>query len=304
MKPAAPVLALLALLLLPPPRSATAAEQAILVPAHSHGWWIGDVIPVRATVLLEQGFRIDPASLPQPGALDYWLDLRGVTVVDETGRDGRRLHRIEFTYQTFYAPLEPRAMTIPPRTLAFVRDGQRLSVTVPAWSFVTSPLREIMAPSRPEAMKPDAVAAMINVRPQEWRAALSAGLALLALLLLARHRAWGPFARPDRPFAAAAADIRRLNRRGAGAAAQRAAFLALHRAFDRASGHRLVAADVAGFLAVRPQYRPLSAEISGFFTASRSLFFGRAPEQALARCSTAALAGLARRLARAERGRP
>jgi mxaA protein len=97
---------------------------------------------------------------------------------------------------------------------------------------------------------------------------------LLALALLAYHQAWWPFRlRPERPFTRAARAIKeRLAEDGLGG--YRDGLLDLHRAFDVAAGHRLLAEDVPEFLSRHHEFQPLAGEITRFFATSRRAFFG------------------------------
>ncbi len=302
---AAPLAALAALAVVAGPAAAADPTVDARFP-RSHGWWIGDILPVEATVEIDADRALDPASLPRPRAVTYWLDLRDVRVDDLGSRDGRRHYRLAFDYQTFYAPLEPKALTIPPVALRLAgEDGG--TVTVPPFTFVSAPLREIMAPTVLEALAPLRPIAVVDTRPAQWGAGLGGLTALAALVGLAWHRAIGPFSRrPARPFSRAARAMRPHLARG-GAEDLRAAHLALHRAFDAALGRRMIAADVDGFLAARPDLAAAGDDVRRFFEGSGRLFFGRAGSgtgQEAPALAAAALGGLARRLAALERSRP
>ena len=233
----------------------------------------GDVLPVTATLQVDAELELDPASLPRPGPVTYWLDLRSVTLEEDTVADGQRTIVLGLRYQTFYAPLEPKEMKVPAVALELIGGGGRVSLDIPDWSFVTSPIREIMAPSTPAAMAPDSRIGVIDTYPAQMRAIAGLVVGLLALVALAWHRGIGPFARRSRPFALAAGQVRRLMRKDP-AAGYRAALLSLHRAFDAAFGRRLLAGDVDAFVAGRPSFGGLATELAAFFAASRALFFG------------------------------
>lgn len=272
--------------------SAPAAAEVELRadPPRGHGWWLGDRLTHVATLLPPPGFALDPASLPRPRAVAYWLDLTGVRTepVRIDGRDGLR---IVTDWQNFYAALEPVARDVPPYALRFLGpDGAVETAEVPGWSFVTSPIRPILAPSTPDALQPDA-----GITPPRTAALTRAlpGFGLLALLALAGlafNQGWWPFhARPGRPFTRAARALRR-------AGDPRGRMLALHRGLDAANGAPLLGPDLPGFLARRPEFAPLRAELDAFFASSGRLFFGDG-------VAGTDPAPLARRLAAIERGR-
>ena len=260
-------------------------------PPRAYGWWLGDTLTHVVTLVPPPGFTLDPASLPRPRAVEYWLDLTAVRTeaVRIEGRDGAR---IITEWQNFYAALEPARRDVPPWEARFLgADGAAETARVPGWSFVTSPIRPILAPSNPAALQPDAGIAPLPAG-RYARASLGFGLlALLALAGLAFDQGWWPFhARPERPFTRALARLRR-------APDARGRMLALHRGLDAAHGAPLLAADLPGFLAAHPEFAPLRAELEAFFARSARLFFGDGGGEA------ADALPLARRLAAIERGR-
>ncbi len=124
---------------------------------------------------------------------------------------------------------------------------------------------------------------------------------MLSLLLLVRHRAWWPFERrARRPFTQASRLIRALADRDGERNAYRPSLLALHRAFDETAEQRLLAEDVARFLADHPALRDRSADIGRFFESSRRAFFADDLTGALATLPPGALAALAADLAQSE----
>ncbi len=290
-------------LMLLPSAAVLAQEPAVTVatPQH-HGWWIGDVLPITATLRVDPGIDLDPSSLPRPGPVTYWLDLRSVAIERDAVEAGQRTIVLGLEYQTFYTPLEPKEMTVPAVPLDFVGGGgARSSLELSSWSFVTSPIREIMEASTPAAMAPDSRLSVIDTFPAQMRAAGGLVVCLLALLALAWHHGIGPFARRSRPLASAAGQVRRLMRKEQ-AESYRAALLVLHRALDATFERRLLADDVGTFLARRPRFGGLGEELSAFFSASRALFFGAGDGEAHRRMPPQDLVRLANRLAAAERG--
>nr|USU31882.1 nonribosomal peptide synthetase MxaA [Methylobacterium sp. OTU13CASTA1] len=272
------------------------------------GYVLGDLVRAQADIVVDAGFTLQRASLPQAGSLAYWLDLRDLRVEDSVAGDARRV-RIFLTYQSFYAALDARALEIPGFAVTFESASAHGATTttaqVPAWQFTISPLREVVPPAREnpaDYMRPDGRVAAVDVQPLWWRAGGVAALALLAFGALARDRAWGPFrARRGRPFGAALASLRRLARRPDADAAYGDALRALHRGLDATDGRRVLADDLPGFLARHPAYRPDAAGLRDLLAASRLAFFGPGPAAARAALPWPQLEALARRLAAAER---
>ncbi|SEA96598.1 nonribosomal peptide synthetase MxaA [Rubrimonas cliftonensis] len=262
--------------------AAATAQELVHTPPRVHGWWMGDVLEER--LALPEGWRVDPASLPRPRAVEYWLDLRAVTVVEG---------EIVLEWQTFYSPLEPLERRVPPTPLRLIGpDGPR-DYSAPGFTFVTAPIRPILAPSSPDQLRPDADFIGQDARGAQARTAAFAALALAALAGLARHQAWPPFRpRPARPLTAAARAVARLGDDGL------AAMRALHRGLDAAAGRALASDGLDAFLSARPELAHCAERLRTFFARSDAAFFAAAPAP-----SAAEIAELARALADAERGR-
>lgn len=266
------------------------------------GYFIGDSFAHEAIIELDPAASLDPASLPRPGPLTYWLELTDSTLEDLGADAMARRYRLRLRYQTFYAPLEPRMLATPGLSLAVLDGDRRSSVQVPAWSFLMSPLREIVSTRAGAslALRPDVTRGAHDLTMAHRVAAASAVVASAALLALAWVRGWG-FGRRHRPFAAAAREVARRLAATQGPEGYLASLLVLHRAFDVAAGRRLLADDVASFLDSRPGLRGIARETSEFFEASRQAFFGAGAEPASAVLSRRDLAAFARRLAKLER---
>lgn len=307
MAPCRLALPLLALLGLAAPAAAQVRSVELYAP-RPFGWLIGDALALRAEIVLDAPYALDPASLPQPRPLDYWLDLKQARLTDRGAADGRHRYTLELVYQTFYAPLEPRRLVIPAMSLSAVDGAQRAGVDIPSWSFVTSPLRALSSAADPQAMvpRPDLVPQPIPTRGTAAALAATLALALVASTVLAWQAGWGPFGRRrSRPFSRAARGILHALARSSTSLhsldAYRDALRSLHRAFDSTSGKGVFAEDLPAFLAAHPAFRAAEPDIRRLFDASRRTFFGEDPEGAARALPPADLAAIARRLRSAER---
>lgn len=288
------------------------------MPAHAHaevrsvhtleprafGYFLGDTLERIVEIETGPDDEIVSASLPRTGASNYWLEVRSVETDAERHGDGR-LHRVKITYQTFYAPIDPRKVTIPAAEVMVRGPGGSQTAAIPAFTFIMSPIREIFPEKSGETaetfLRPDAPAEMRRSGGLRTAALVAAALSALFLILLARDLAWWPFhMRPARPFSRAAREIGRALANG-GADGYRAALLALHRAFDTAAGHRLMAADVDTFLAAHPEHDDSRSLVERFFAASRAVFFGDTPREGETQLPPTELKELAASLARQER---
>ncbi|GJD90470.1 hypothetical protein BHAOGJBA_4009 [Methylobacterium hispanicum] len=268
------------------------------------GYFLGDLVEATVAVEAEPGFALQASSLPQAGPVTYWLDLRRV----ETRQEGTR-HILHLTYQTFYAAIDARSLEVPGFPLVLTRGADHGSTTapveVPGWSLGLSPLREVQPARRADPadyLRPDGLGPRLDPIPAR-NAALGLGVAgLLALVLLARDRAWWPFRpRPARAFADAARRLAALARGPESEAGYREGLLALHRGLDAKAGHRLLADDLDDFLARHPAFRAQREGLARFFAASRIAFFGGSVAEARDRLPLAEAGATARALAAAER---
>lgn len=285
-------------------RAAAEVRAVHTIEPRPFGYFLGDTL--ERTVEIETGpdDEIVPASLPRTGPSNYWLEVRSVETSTAPHGDGR-LHTLKITYQTFYAPIDPRKMTIPSAEIVVRGPSGSDTAAIPPFTFIMSPIREIFPEKSGETaetfLRPDAPAEpRPSGRLRTW-ALIAAGLSALFLVLLARDLAWWPFhKRPARPFSRAVREIAGALARG-GTDGYRAALLALHRAFDTAAGHRLLAADLDTFLATHPEHDASRSLVERFFDASRAVFFGDAPREGETRLPPTELKELAATLARQER---
>lgn len=282
-----------------------AATVRMLEP-RSYGYFVGDVFRRVAEIDVQPSFRLEPSSLPAPGRLNYWLDLKAVGISEATA-EGVGRYRIDLDYQNFYVPLQPTRLAVPGATISFTDGKTTIEADIPAWSFVGAALREI-APEKPAEgpagyLQPDATPRFIPTGRPRAILAMALGSLAVFLTLLAHHMAWGPFrARPQRPFTSAA---RAIKSRFAGARndeAYRASLLDLHRAFDQSAGRRVLAEDVPDFIRGHQAFQPFNTEITRFFAASRRAFFGNDVDGAAKSMPAQDVALLGAKLGEAERG--
>jgi mxaA protein len=269
------------------------------------GYFLGDVLRRDIELTLKPGAHVEAASIPQPGPVNYWLDLRTVDT-GESSIGGSTRVRIELQYQAYYAPLDPRRLTVPGFTLKIADSAGSEDAHVPDWNFVISPLREIIPGKETESpavkLRPDAPSRLMSTADQRTALTASAAVALATLVLLAAYYAWGPFRRrPGRPFTRVARVLKRTPAQPAGDTDYREALLKLHRAFDETAGRRLLPDDIDTFLHEHPQFAPLAPDIERLFASSRKTFYGNDITSARTAMPLAAIAALSAQLGRSER---
>lgn len=269
------------------------------------GFFAGDLVEANIDLIVAAGAEIETASLPHPGPIDYWLDLRSIDVEKRTEGPNWR-YTLKLFYQNFYDALDARPQEIPAFSVAFTIGGTTVSADVQAWTIGVSALREVAPPVKEDPkdyMRPDRAAPLIKVAPL-WRATGAAAFAaVLALAVLAYDRAWWPFRAPKaRPFGDAARRLRRLRGRGV-EEAYIEALLILHRGIDQTDGRRVLADDAGAFLQRHPVFAPMGDSLARFFAASREAFFKSQPDRSRSDLPFGALETFARKMAAAERTR-
>lgn len=270
------------------------------------GFFAGDLVEAEVDLIVAAGAVMEPASLPHPGPIDYWLDLRSIDV-EKRAEGSNWRYTLKLLYQNFYDALDARPQEIPAFSVAFTKGGTTESADVQAWTIGVSPLREVAPPVKEDPkdyMRADEAAPLIKVAPLWRAAAVVAFAAALALAVLAYDRVWWPFRAPKaRPFGDAARRLRRLRRRSAEEGYVEA-LLILHRGIDQTDGRRVLADDAAAFLQRHPVFAPMGDSLARFFAASREAFFSNAPERSRSELPFDAVETFARKMAAAERTRP
>jgi mxaA protein len=293
------------LIFLGAPLAAQAQVQSVnLITPRLFGHFVGDVLSAEVDVRVDDGVELVPASVPQPGPLNQWLELSHSRV--ETASDhGAKLYRLFFDYQTFYPALDARQLDIPGITLSFKSGDHIYPAEVPGWSFGISPLREILPPAKASGgqyMQPDVLPSHYDVRREIYFALGLLAATLVALILLAYHLAWWPFrARAHRPFTEASRTIRKLLAGAETTSAYREALVVLHRAVDSTAGHAVFSEDVPSFLDEHPSFARLKEQFTRFFASSQSVFFSDKPAAGIGAFSRAELRQFSDQLAATER---
>jgi mxaA protein len=258
-----------------PPRPVR--DVQVLAP-RPFGYAIGDLIRQTVVVTVGDDAALDRNSLPQ-GQVRRWLEVREAKV-EETERGGLRRYRIELAYQSFYAPLEVKTLAIPAFKLAFTRTRGVFEVEVPAWHFTTAPIRElsVLRERGLETLRPD----QPPDPPDRSGPRRTLVMALLAGgasgSCLAYLHGYLPWLRRGRHFAAACRALRTMGAQPE-AADYRAAYAAVHRAFNGVYGQPLFLEQLGSFFAAWPAYAAVKEDIEAFFRSSYELFFAERPEQ-------------------------
>lgn len=242
------------------------------------GILVGDIIEHYYIVQVPAEYRLTPASLPPNGELDYWLLLldSDYEVISENAE--LRRYRLHFTFQTFYAPLDVRALATPPLTVSFNAGDKTEQLTIPAWNFTMSPLKEI-APrgvakdsNQNAFMKADLAPSTIptkDLQQQIW--ILSITLLILVILWLTLKGYL--FALTRSPFQQAYHQVKKLRKYHNDESAFHQALQAVHRAFNRLAGHALFAHQTDQFIDKHKEFSGYQDQIDSFYQLSTEALY-------------------------------
>jgi hypothetical protein len=277
---------------------AARAEREIGVTAtlRDTGYLLGDLIDERVEIRLPEGAEIDAGSLPLPGRVAPWLEVRRTSL---TPRDAAGLQKLVVTYQIF-AETEAAARVPIPEFPLRIRGGTAPAVTVPAQSFLLSPALPAVLADKDRELRPSP--APMPLPRAKWIA--SALASLVVAMASATYLLWRFDRLPFLPRSAGpiATTWRRWRRRRPASAEERGALLReLHAAFSGSAGETLYPSTLDRLFAHSPFLAPLRERIETVFAASWRHFYGVADG---ADVSTPNVLALLREAADRERGVP
>ena len=244
----------------------------------AYGYQVGDFVHRRLAAHAPDGWRLDETSIPRPGGRGQALELRRVVVQAHAEPGGRR-HDLALEYQVFLSPAAVRTIEIAPFRLRFEGAARIEEVLVEAWPITVAPLAPVaVSPRRGLGeLQPERAPPRIDTTLRQWRLVACGVVAALLLAWLAVLTFGPPWrAARNQPFGRAWRQLRRLPRDPA-EVQWRWAFRQLHEALNRSAGEVLYEPGLERFIAVRPLFRGLRADLARFMQLSRNEFFAGAP---------------------------
>ncbi|SFK65905.1 hypothetical protein [Methylophaga sulfidovorans] len=245
----------------------------------SYGLMVGDIIEHQYLIAIDTDYSLSPSSLPVEGELTYWLDLNSVNMSSEQ-RGGKTLYHLTLRYQTFYAPLDVRALLIPDQQLVFTdSSNQRFEITLPEWHFTMSPIKEVVSSGIGNDdgsngfMKADIAPRTHSLSRYQTPIIIYAGLLILCLLIWSALTGLLPKFNTS-PFHVAKRHIKRIRRQKNMTSEQvQRGMQAMHDAFNARASHTVFAAQIDDFIKQYPQFNACRTQIEDFFQQSRNVFF-------------------------------
>ncbi|MET0231123.1 MAG: hypothetical protein ABW186_09355 [Rhodanobacteraceae bacterium] len=292
-------LATAALVICIPAIAAEPATPRIDVTLRDTGYMLGDLLDEQVRITLPGSMRITADSLPPPGRVAPWLELRSASV---GARDASGAQSLVVTYQIF-AETEQAARVPLPEIKLEARDGASVvPLVVPAQSFLLSPgLPSPLTDSDRELVpSPD------PSRLPERGAIVGVLISLVVAACAAAFLLWRYDRLPFLPFAPGPLAVfwrRWRTRRSASLDEHDASALMRewHAALNRCAGETLYPSTLGRLFERAPFLAPLRERIEALFDASWSAFYAPLSH---ATPSSASVLALAREAADRERGVP
>jgi len=268
--------------------SSMAAAPEVAVSLRDTGYMLGDLIEERIDVALPAGTRIDPDSVPLPGRVAPWLEVRHTELAPP--RAGSQT--LGVTYQIFAEAEEATRAPLPEVHLR-LRGADAGELTVPSRSFLLSPAVPATLVDKDRELRPSPDPEHVPESP-----AITGALASLAVALVAAaYLLWRYDRLPFLPYAPgpllrAWRSWRRRSRRALTDEEETVLLRDLHGALNESAGETLYPSTLQRLFDRAPYLAPLRAEIERVFVASWQRFYGRgdapAPAHVLATLQSAA----------------
>jgi mxaA protein len=266
--------------------SVLAEAAPIIQQPRPFGYVLGDTLTQR--ILLQSGGRnFDPAALPPSERAGLWFARRSSRI--EQAEDADRWLVID--YQLINAPQALLTVNLPSVTLKS-KEGRGM-LAVPEWPISIAPLtpRAVFAKGGLQELRLD------HAAPTMPTLALRRRLQIWSIAFVLTIVSWLGWwlvrslrAATNQPFGRALREIRRTDDGSA------AAWLALHRAFDRTAGRALQLSTLPVLFRQSPQFESQRNAIEQFYAESNLRFFGVAPATATRSLSLRALCTILRRI--------
>ncbi|HVV95921.1 MAG TPA: hypothetical protein VHC92_02140 [Rhodanobacteraceae bacterium] len=271
-------------------------DIAVTTTLRDTGYLLGDLIDERVEIRLPPGAEIDSGSLPLPGRVAPWLEVRRTSLAP---RDAGGTQALVVTYQIF-AETEAAARVPLPEFALRLRGAPAPVVNIPEQSFLLSPALPSALTDRDRELRPSPPPTLLP--RTKWIALALASL--LVALASSAYLLWRfdllPFL-PRSPGPIAKTWRRWRRRRPASVDEQRTLLRELHAALSGSAGETLYPSTLDHLFARAPFLAPLRECIEAVFAASWSLFYGTGDDVEV---PTSNVLALLREAADRERGVP
>lgn len=261
---------------------------------------VGDQIEHRYIIEVPAEFELSPDSLPSKGNLNYWLKLLSVNAKEIETKNGLKKYQLDSVFQTFYAPLDVRVLSTPEMDITFHAGDKQQQISLPAWQFSMSPLKETAPVSSKTGesarpfMKPDLPIIKIDTQKLTLIAyLLGSAVVIMAFIWLVLSGKVFSFARS--PFQLAIKQIKKLNAKQDKANVNQAIY-EVHQAFNGVAKQAVFSHQIDTFIVTFPEFSRYKQQIVEFYDLSMNVLYGETQakpahfQQLLSLCRTMAKA--------------
>lgn len=243
-------------------------------PERDVGYTVGEKLT--RTIILEANkpYVLLKTSLPIAGndqksrGKGSGIEVREVRV-EERNTASKTIYTLHITYQTFTNNIVAKPAALPAEFIKFGGKGENFQVRVPSWSFRISPLAVYGSVVVEYDMSQFRGPLLLDSSQNQkllWGLSALLAASLLGLFYILGTQAWLP--RMGGPFARAGRELKKIKATENGVAQ---GITRVHQAINTAAGN--VIFDGAEFLAAKPGYATLGADLDRFFMLSRTVFF-------------------------------
>jgi mxaA protein len=253
-------------------------EQSV---GRDFGVLVGDLIQHDYVVEVPAELSLSSSSLPSKGELTYWLDLVDVQYQQIALEQHSRRYQLSFIFQTFYAPLDVRILSIPELALRFNRGERTEKFMIPVSTFTMSPLKETTPmdikgnKTQHTFMKPDLEPELIKTESLKIKRLLLFISAIVLIVIWAMLKgilfsfSRSSFQRACRQVKG----LKKVNRKDSSNFEQ--AIQVVHQAFNCVAQQALFSHQVAFFVQQHPEFKKYQQNIEDFYALSTTVLYGK-----------------------------
>lgn len=235
---------------------------------------VGDQIKHSYIISVPAEYTLSPALLPTKSDINYWLKLINVHYQEIASAKDLKKYKIDVIFQTFYAPLDVRVLSTPVIDVSFHSGNREQQISLPAWSFSMSPLKEtapVSGSTRP-FMKPDIPVSAIDTNGLKWQVYLLA-LAVVVMAFIWLILTGRVFKFAHSPFQFAAKKIKKLQTKQDERNVTQA-ICEVHQAFNYVAEQAVFSHQIDQFIDSFPEFSSNKQQITDFYDLSVDVLYG------------------------------
>lgn len=247
-------------------------------PVQTVGYTVGDIIERTVILDIRKPYKLLDTSLPIVGYERRYkgqvvgIELSSIKHVQEEF-GGFNRHTLHLGYQVFTNNVVAKPAILPPEIVKLQNGKELVQYRIPSWQFAISPISVFGAVKIESDMSPLRGPLLLNddTHQQHLKVLVTIlALSLLGLLYIFGKHAWLP--RMGGPFSRAYRQVSKL-RRHPNEQSLQAAVSKVHEALNKTAGHSVFSDTLDAFIAKKPAFAPMRAELLQFFGLSRQVFF-------------------------------